>query len=160
MTPEEKKAKNAERARRHYAKHAEACRAKARAYRAANPQLVRNRKNDAQRRVRQSPEVVAKHRAASRVFYWENRDACRDRYFQKRYGISLAEFQGMLEHQAGLCGICTRPMTPGRDTHVDHDHETGRVRRILCQACNLLMGHVDRDPLAVSAGFAYAEMWV
>lgn len=78
---------------------------------------------------------------------------------RRRYGISPEDFQGMLEAQAGLCAICCEPMRPGRWTHVDHNHETGRVRGLLCHSCNLGIGHLKEDPLRFDAASSYVEGW-
>jgi hypothetical protein len=73
------------------------------------------------------------------------------------YGITLADFNAMLESQAGLCAVCCEPMKPGRNTCVDHDHKTGAVRGLLCSRCNLLVGHAEPDLLLTAAALAYAE---
>lgn len=60
---------------------------------------------------------------------------------KKCYGITLEDFESMKEQQQGLCAIC-RTDSPGGfgDWHVDHDHETGRVRGLLCALCNMSLG--------------------
>lgn len=59
------------------------------------------------------------------------------------YGINESQFDGMFLRQLGMCGICsigmsgeTKQLTP----HVDHCHKTGKVRGLLCGACNRGMG--------------------
>jgi len=47
----------------------------------------------------------------------------------------------MIEAQGGTCAVC-----PGPPQHVDHDHETGEVRGILCSNCNQALGNVRDDP--------------
>jgi hypothetical protein len=47
----------------------------------------------------------------------------------------------MIEAQGGTCAVC-----PGPPQHVDHDHETGEVRGILCFNCNQALGNVRDDP--------------
>ena len=49
----------------------------------------------------------------------------------------------MLERQAGLCPICRRGL--GDKPHVDHDHETGEVRGLLCFTCNVGLGNFSDD---------------
>lgn len=67
----------------------------------------------------------------------------RSRALRKRYGLSWPDFLHMLERQAGMCAVCCRPLRPGRGTQVDHDHQTGRVRGLLCISCNLLVGRLE-----------------
>lgn len=57
------------------------------------------------------------------------------------YGLTVAEYQEMFVEQGGACAIC------GREESwrlcVDHDHETGAVRALLCRACNTHVGIVE-----------------
>lgn len=53
----------------------------------------------------------------------------------KRYGITPEQYDEILEEQGGVCKICKN--LPGKyRLHVDHDHETGKVRGLLCVTCN------------------------
>jgi hypothetical protein len=83
-----------------------------------------------------NPEKV---RAMHRRSYGQNRQAVRDAQvddrLRHRYGISLAQYDEMAETQGGVCAICGQPPKQKR-LHVDHDHETGRVRGLLCAPCN------------------------
>jgi hypothetical protein len=58
----------------------------------------------------------------------------------KTYGISEAEYEAKLTEQAGCCKLCGDPPIPGKRLCVDHDHDTGVVRGLLCRRCNLLLG--------------------
>ena len=74
----------------------------------------------------------------------------RDRHLKRKYGISLGDYERMLDAQGGGCAICgKRPdeqMRYDRYLHVDHDHETGEVRGLLCDQHNLLLGRFNDDP--------------
>lgn len=63
----------------------------------------------------------------------------------KKYGISPEEYQRMLDSQGGVCKICSSDkVSRSRDTYnlfVDHDHETGKVRGLLCHHCNAGLGY-------------------
>jgi len=59
----------------------------------------------------------------------------------KKYGISEIDFEKLLQQQAGVCALCLQPErrnVRGRVTRlaVDHCHQTGRVRGLLCSHCN------------------------
>lgn len=56
----------------------------------------------------------------------------------KKYGMSVADYNAMLDKQFWLCAICGR--CPKRPLFVDHDHKTGSVRGLLCSDCNLGLG--------------------
>jgi hypothetical protein len=65
---------------------------------------------------------------------------------KRRYGISAAEVDAMVEAQGGVCLICQeRPAE-----HVDHDHLSGAVRGVLCFSCNGGLGQF-RDRVDIMA---------
>jgi hypothetical protein len=67
-----------------------------------------------------------------------------------RYGITPAAFDALLAEQGGLCAIC-RTDNPGARIAsfcVDHDHETGAVRGLLCDRCNVMLSRA-RDSIEV-----------
>jgi hypothetical protein len=58
-------------------------------------------------------------------------------YIRRKYNISLQEFNDLLELQGGGCAICGMSEEPdGRRLSIDHCHDTGDVRGILCNGCN------------------------
>lgn len=70
-----------------------------------------------------------------------------------RYGLGLDEVERMIEEQGGVCPIC-RSAEP-RD--VDHDHDTGEVRGILCPSCNTGMGQFKDNAGYLRHAAAYLE---
>jgi hypothetical protein len=82
------------------------------------------------------------------------------------YGITISEYDAMIEAQQGKCALCgTAPPRrrlrndgePWRSLVIDHDHETGRVRGLLCGGCNIAMGRFDRIGLDRIAAYAHSE---
>lgn len=70
---------------------------------------------------------------------------------QSSYGISMQEFEEMLHEQGGGCAICGRIVDDRKDGKerrlcVDHDHDTGEIRGILCTRCNTGIGMFGNDP--------------
>lgn len=65
---------------------------------------------------------------------------------KQRYGITIEEYQTFIANQNFACAICTVEISDaveykaGRSVVVDHNHETGEVRGILCSKCNLVLG--------------------
>jgi hypothetical protein len=59
----------------------------------------------------------------------------RDWNLQRRYGIDAQEYDALLKEQGGVCAICKSPPSSKR-LSVDHDHDTGTVRGLLCVRCN------------------------
>lgn len=76
---------------------------------------------------------------------------------KKRYGVSLDEYDALHVAQDGCCAICKAPKPGGKYSflHVDHDHETGKVRGLLCTNCNRALGYMGDDPLRLTIAAAY-----
>lgn len=81
--------------------------------------------------------------AKSRKFYAKNKAKKLDDCRKKKYGITADEYQSMLVSQNGVCAICKKKCTCGRSLAVDHNHETGLVRGLLCSKCNRAIGLFD-----------------
>lgn len=62
-----------------------------------------------------------------------------------KYGITLEQFNIMYQEQQGQCAICSIQV-PDSKICVDHNHNTGQVRQLLCHNCNVLLGHAFEDP--------------
>lgn len=73
-----------------------------------------------------------------------NPDKCKasDRgYHVNKYGITLIDYNSMFSSQGGCCLGCNRHQTElNRRLSIDHDHETGKVRGLLCISCNVILG--------------------
>ncbi len=76
---------------------------------------------------------------------------------QFNYGISAHEYERRAEAQGNVCAICGNAQTAGRYKYlsVDHDHETGAVRGLLCLSCNSGLGHFRDDPDVLMAAIEY-----
>ncbi len=69
----------------------------------------------------------------------------RNGHRKRRYGITPDEYARLLQDQLGVCAICRRSETRKHGAEicplaVDHDHETGKVRGLLCHKCNVMLG--------------------
>lgn len=87
-----------------------------------------------------------------RVKKWqqENWFKYKDKSLKYTYSISLDEYTDLLKKQGGLCMICKQPETRvvKQKTcflHVDHNHENGIIRGLLCHACNTGIGLLKED---------------
>jgi hypothetical protein len=74
-------------------------------------------------------------------------------HLKRRYGITAEDADAMFEAQEGLCAICRA--APAE--HVDHDHETGAVRELLCFNCNGGLGQFKDAPAVMRAAADYVE---
>lgn len=78
----------------------------------------------------------------------------------RRYGLTPEQWQEMFEAQNGVCAICLKPETrvaKGRLQRlaVDHDHDTGRVRGLLCSFCNTGIGCLQDDTEILRSAITY-----
>lgn len=89
----------------------------------------------------------------------DNPERTKDWNLRKCYGISLADYNAMLESQGGCCAICGQSHGVGRSgvLQVDHCHATGRVRGLLCGNCNMSLGGMKDDPALLRKGAEYLE---
>lgn len=73
------------------------------------------------------------------------------------YGITADEYQLRLNSQAGGCAICGDAGAEDSSfpLEVDHDHETGRVRGLLCGRCNRALGLLDDSPFRLGCASTY-----
>jgi len=62
-----------------------------------------------------------------------------------RYGITKNDFMKLKDKQFGLCTICYEKLPEDKKIHVDHDHETGKVRGLLCPRCNIAVGIFENN---------------
>lgn len=82
------------------------------------------------------------HNEKSKAACEKAHGSTRDYHLRRRYGLTSADVEAMIEAQGGTCATCD-----GKPEHVDHDHRTGRVRGVLCFNCNQALGNV-RDNIA------------
>lgn len=92
------------------------------------------------------------HNARTRASVARNGGA-RRYHLRRRFGIEPADVERMIEAQGGLCAVCRK----NPPTQVDHDHETGLVRGILCDGCNGGLGHFRDDPNLIRRAIAYVR---
>jgi hypothetical protein len=111
----------------YYAENAERLKAYQRDWRLKNVDLVRQRDRARGRKVR--PHGLTKNQTQQ----------------FKRYGITPAEYFSMLAVVPG-CAICGRQNDGNKKLAIDHDHNTGRVRGLLCENCNNGLGRFKDSP--------------
>jgi hypothetical protein len=103
------------------------------------------------------------YRANARKWYEKNREGkYRDTRLRRTYGISLEEYNKMLKEQKGVCDICGREeraihnkSKKVKHLTVDHCHNTGKVRGLLCSTCNTGIGNLQDNIETVEAALGY-----
>lgn len=66
----------------------------------------------------------------------------KDKFLQITYKITLEEYEEMEKSQGFVCAICKNSCPSGRRLSVDHNHDTGQVRGLLCMPCNRGIGNL------------------
>jgi len=108
------------------------------------------------------------HNSEDKAVYqreWRKRNPERSKNndLKKSYGITLVEYEVLLQNQEGKCAICKNPeRTMDKDggprrMPVDHDHNTGVVRGLLCTPCNRALGMFKDNVEVLKAAIAYIE---
>lgn len=96
----------------------------------------------------------------------DNPERVLDTKLRGLYGISLDDYNHMLVKQNGVCAICRKAETvihPAskrvKPLTIDHDHETRKVRGLVCHACNSVLGYVKDSPLVLRSAADYLERY-
>lgn len=72
----------------------------------------------------------------------------------KRYNITPKDWENIFNEQGRVCAIC-KCEQPARAWNTDHDHQTGEVRGILCESCNVLLGNAKDNVTILLAAIDY-----
>ena len=70
------------------------------------------------------------------------KDIRRKNKLKQKYGITVDEYDKMFEEQNGVCYLCGNTHDR-RHLNVDHCHTTGKIRKLLCDKCNMALGLVN-----------------
>ena len=146
MTEAERKAKAAAYARAYRAKNRDKVNAYQRAWNEANKDKVKKK----------SSQYRKTHKA-------KNPNVDRDKHYKKRYGLTVEEYDKISASQNYVCAICSLPESKVKKNGiklilvVDHDHSTGKVRQLLCNKCNIFIGHIETSNAPLSAYIEYLE---
>lgn len=83
------------------------------------------------------------------------RQAAHGRWILKTYGITSEQYEALYAAQGGVCYICQRAKGISKKLAVDHDHQSGFVRGLLCTTCNKILGHLRDDDYAAARIVSY-----
>lgn len=98
-----------------------------------------------------------RQRLNAKAYKWAKTHPERIKVVKRRYlyGIEPEEVQAISNAQDGLCKICRK--APG--TNLDHNHETGQVRGLLCGDCNRALGLFRDDIQRLEGAIFYLKLW-
>lgn len=105
------------------------------------------------------------HKLLDRACYQRNKTVIRERkqkqQYRWTYGLEYCDFLTMQDLQDNKCYICNLPPaktnSKNQVLYVDHDHATGKIRKLLCNKCNFVLGLINEDPELLKKMIKYIE---
>ena len=82
------------------------------------------------------------------------KECIRKATLRKKYGITAVTYNKMYDAQKGKCFICGTKAERNK-LAVDHEHSTGKIRKLLCHHCNVLLGHAKEDIEILTKAISY-----
>jgi hypothetical protein len=137
---EENKEKSNKQSREYYNNNKEELSEKSKEYRKKNRDII----------LKRTKEYDASHT-----------DSKRDKYLRRTYGITLDDYNQMYADQDGKCAICGKPQSELKSSilGVDHNHENGQVRALLCSSCNSVLGHSKENVSILNRVIEYIKKY-
>lgn len=77
------------------------------------------------------------------------------KYIEAKYGMTLHRYKTMRRDQKGVCAICGKRTATA--LRIDHDHDSGRVRGLLCVQCNTGLGQFKDDETLLRKAIKYLQ---
>jgi hypothetical protein len=74
-----------------------------------------------------------------------------------KYNLTSEQYNLMVKNQNECCAICNTKMIGPREPAIDHCHNTGQVRGLLCSSCNIALGHMKDDINRLENAIAYLK---
>lgn len=93
----------------------------------------------------------------SRKWQKANPEKVLDMHLQREFGISIEDYRALFAEQSGVCAICQGPGKPEKRLSVDHNHNTGKIRGLLCDSCNHSLGLLKESPEVLRRAAEYLE---
>ena len=76
----------------------------------------------------------------------KGRKYLRESTLKRNFGLTLEDYDKMLVVQNSRCAICNVHQSKlDLRLAVDHDHETGKIRGLVCRDCNFFLGHLEKN---------------
>lgn len=123
-------------------------------WRREHPELHKAAQRRAREKLAKDPQRLARANQLRRISY--GRDYRKDWCLRRTYGITLADYDEIVRSQNRLCALCGKPPIDGL-LRVDHCHDTGKIRGLVCHKCNGGIGLLGDDLESVRKAVAYLE---
>ena len=102
-------------------------------------------------------KICARNRVSKN--YHKNPKVSRNNDLKRLYGISIDDYNKLLTEQNNCCAICGTSEPGGKHDafNVDHCHDTGKVRGLLCKSCNIALGEFKDDVDTLQKAVVYLK---
>lgn len=107
-----------------------------------------------------SSECKICHTASNKIYSRKTQHRChRDSWLKRKYGITSQDYNAIYEKQGGVCAICggTQSHSKRKYLEIDHDHDTGKIRALLCLNCNTTLGLVKESTEILEKAIGYLK---
>lgn len=104
-----------------------------------------------------------KFRETEKKYWGKNQEKYKEKnlrhHLKDSHNISIERFKELEKGQDGVCAICFRPASGNHiltsRLFVDHNHQTGKIRGLLCGLCNTAIGHFKEDITILHSAISY-----
>ena len=103
-------------------------------------------------------KYAEKNKERCKEYYSNNKDKAFERYLKNTYQMSVEEYETSLKNQSEVCAICKSKCVSGKKLAVDHNHDTGEFRGVLCRQCNRALGMFRDSPTILHSALEYLEL--
>lgn len=94
-------------------------------------------------------------------YYAIHNKAARKVRLKREYNITPEEYENILQAQQNCCAICKKSQEQfSKKLHIDHCHTTGKVRGLLCNACNLCIGKAEDSITILQNAVDYLKLFI
>jgi hypothetical protein len=98
-----------------------------------------------------------KHKDESKRYREEHKEELKEYDLKRKYNISLKDYNFLLQKQNYKCAVCNKVFQNGKNTHIDHNHKTGKIRGLLCGKCNKGMGLFEDNLILLEEAIKYLQ---
>ena len=76
-------------------------------------------------------------------------------HLRLKYAMRVCHYENLSVQQGGVCAICRSACATGKRLAVDHAHDTGKIRGLLCMGCNTSLGKLKDSPTVLASALRY-----
>ena len=122
----------------------------------ARPEVKTHNNERDKKKYREDPEFRKRKNKCSKKY--SKSKLAKNALLKRTYGITLEQYDQMFDQQNGVCAICGGTNSDGKRLSVDHNHTTNKVRKLLCQRCNVGLGFIEDGIFMAKAKLYLVEL--